>query len=242
MDYVYVRSCGAHGVFANPVPVYVKGSFEVLLGSDREIWIGGDGSGMIREARGPLTFFTDEGRARWEAAGSPALVHGPRDELFSEGCLGSTPPWLAKLLANREALGAELRARRMLSLHDISQLLGETLVTPALCRALYEIAKRLPNMEVLASATDQLGRAGHGVARAEDGQRIELIFDPETTELLACHRFLIDPDQTYAPVGTLVSWSSYLDRQLVDSPPLGTPPTPDPPCDPPGAGGCESQG
>ncbi len=46
----------------------------------------------------------------------------------------------------------------------------------------------------------------------------------------------MDPARTYAPVGTLVSWCSYLSRRLVDALPPDTPPVPRLPYSPPGAG------
>src|ERR1019366_5415551 len=80
VDYEYVQSCGAHGVHAH-------GQFDAFVGSQREIWIGSDGSGLIRGTSGPASFFTEDGRARWEAADSRELTHGPSVDLFAPGCL-----------------------------------------------------------------------------------------------------------------------------------------------------------
>jgi hypothetical protein len=60
VDYVYVESRGAHGHHA-------VGSFDALVGTHREIWIGSDCSGLIRETSGPVSFFTADGEARWRA-------------------------------------------------------------------------------------------------------------------------------------------------------------------------------
>jgi hypothetical protein len=54
-DYEYIQSSGAHGHHA-------VGVFDAFVGSQREIWMGSDGSGLIREASGPASFFTEEGR------------------------------------------------------------------------------------------------------------------------------------------------------------------------------------
>ncbi len=230
MDYVYVKSRGAHGVH-----VHGRHSYDVHLGSHREIWIGSDGSGMIREARGPMTFYTEAGRADWEAAGSPELTHGPGVELFAPGCLGGSRRRLVALPADPEALGAALAARSPITLRDIRGLLGEALMAPELCRALYEVARQLPGVELLDALSDQLGRPGHGLGRVENAHRIELIFNGDTTELIAFQSFLAEASP-YAPVDTLVSWSAYIERQLVDALPPGTPPIPGPPCSPPGTG------
>ncbi len=124
----------------------------------------------------------------------------------------------------------------MLTLHGIGDLIGEALVPELLLRALHHIAARLPGAEVLASATDEIGRAGHGIARLEHGKRVELIFDPESFELLGSREVLVDPDADYARPGALVGWTSYLSRETVGSLPAGTPPVPGPPCSPPGSG------
>jgi hypothetical protein len=81
VDFEYTRSTGAHGH-------QHVGVFDAFVGSQREIWVGSDGSGLIRESSGPVSFFTGAGRARWDAAGSPALEHGSSIGLFAPGCLG----------------------------------------------------------------------------------------------------------------------------------------------------------
>jgi hypothetical protein len=73
-------------------------------------------------------------------------------------------------------------------------------------------------------AQDELKRSGVGVAREERGHRGELIFDPDTLELLGYREVLLDPDSGYAPVGSIVGYSSYLTRSVVAGLPDGTPP------------------
>jgi hypothetical protein len=231
VDYVYVKSRGAHGVHAHG-----HNGYDVHLGSHREIWIGSDGSGMIRGTGGPVSFFTEAQRARWEAEGSRDLTYGPSVDLFAPGCLGRSRARLAKLPSEPTALASVLANRQPITLHLVRGLLGEALVAPEFCRALYAVAELVPGVEVLGAVSDQLGRPGHGLARVEHGDRVELIFDEQTNKLLSYQEFLVDPARTYAPVGTLVGWSAYVSRRLVDSLPDGTPPLPDPPCDPPGSG------
>lgn len=222
VDFVYVKSMGAHGI-------HHVGVFEAHVGSQREIWIGGDGSGMIRESRGPVSFYTEAGRARWEAAGSPQLDHGPGTEMFAPGCLGTRRAWQEKLPSDPDALRAALAKKRWsLTLKSVSELVGEALYPPGFCRAAYEVIRRLPDVETLPAVSDQLGRSGHGLAHEDEGHRRELVFNTDTTELLGRQWYLIDPGG-YAPVGTLVSWTAYLSRGLHDSLPPGTPPIPEPP-------------
>jgi hypothetical protein len=99
VDYVYVESRGAHGHHA-------VGRFDALVGSHREIWIGSDCSGLIRETSGPVSFFTAEGEARWRAAGSPDLESSGID-LFAPGCIGTHRWELADLPLDPSRLAAQ---------------------------------------------------------------------------------------------------------------------------------------
>jgi hypothetical protein len=228
VDYIYVESRGAHGHHA-------VGSFDALVGSHREIWIGSDCSGLIRETSGPVSFFAAEGEARWRAAGSPDLEASGID-LFAPGCIGTHRWELADLPRDPSRLARELSRRVPLTLHRVFNLLGESLVEADLCRAVYEVAARLDDVEILGETSDQLGQVGRGLARVEHGERVEVIFDQDAHGLLGYQLFLVDPAHGYAPVGTLVSWCAYIRRELVGSLPAGTPPVPGPPCSPSGSG------
>jgi hypothetical protein len=61
----------------------------------------------------------------------------------------------------------------MLTLHGIAGLIGEALVPELVLRALHHVAAGLPGVEVLATATDELGRTGLGISRVERGKRVE---------------------------------------------------------------------
>jgi hypothetical protein len=229
--YEHIVSRGAHGEIGNNV-------YQRLREAHREVWFGSDGSGLMKSTLIGSSFFTDEQRERWESAGHPAAREDltPSLDLFAAGCLPGHGPMLSKLPTNPAALAAELETRRKLTLHRIGELMGEALVPDALGRTLHQVATQLPGAEVLATAIDELGRTGHGIARDERGQRVELIFDPDSFELLGNREVLVDPDADFAPSGALVGWTSYLSREVVDSLPDGTPPVPGPPCRPPGSG------
>lgn len=83
--------------------------------------------------------------------------------------------------------------------------------------------------------SDQLGRVGRGLAGIQSGERIELIFAEDCSELLGYRWFLVEP-QPFAPVGALHSWSSFVERAIVDRLPPEIPPIPSLPCEPPGGG------
>lgn len=224
-------SRGAHGEFVN-------GVYQRLREASREVWFGSDGSGLITETWSRSSFFTAEQRERWKTAPHRAAREDPTPsmDLFAAGCLPGHGPMLSALPVEVSALAAKLEAQRMLTLHGIADLIGEALVPDVLLRALHQVAAQLPGAEVLSTAADELGRTGHGIARTEHGERVELIFEPATCELLGTREVLVDPDADYAPPGALVGWKSYLSREIVDSLPPRTPPVPGPPCSPPGGG------
>jgi hypothetical protein len=230
-SFEYIESRGAHGEFGN-------GVFLRLVEARREIWIGSDGSGLIKSARIGWSFFTDEQRSRWESAGYPPAVEdlSATLDVFAPGCLSGHRPLLATLPTDRVELSSALAARRKLSVHRIGELMGEALVGFELREALYRAAAELPGADVLASARDELGRSGPGIARVERGIREELIFDPDSRELLGRRQVLVDPAAGYAPPGAVVGWTSYVSRELVATLPEGAPPVPGRPCSPPGSG------
>lgn len=225
VDFEYTRSRGAHGVHA-------LGQFDAFVGSDREIWIGSDFSGLIRESRGPTSFFTAHGPAQWQAAGAPLLEHEAGIDLFAPGCLGGS-----RRLRTRTPKNLDLRSAlndRLASLHDVQELLGEAVVTSDFVRESYEVARRLPGVEDVGALSDQVGRVGRGLASIEHRERVELVFAANLSELLGYQWFLAE-DHSFAQAGTLHSWSAFLERKIVDRLPEGVPPIPRLPCETPGA-------
>jgi hypothetical protein len=221
-SFEYIRSRGAHGHHAH-------GQFDALVGSNREIWVGDDGSGMIRSTSGPATFFTDEGRSAWEAAGSPQLEGGPSIDLFAPDCLGGSQARRASLTRDPDGPDAGL-TEYVKRLHDVQELLGEGVVSADLCAAAYRVASQLPGVAAIDQLNDELGRAGRGLVETDRGDRVELVFARDLTELLG-YRHLLAESRDYAPAGTLHSWASFLRREIVAELPPGTPPVPRLPCE-----------
>ena len=188
LSFEYIESRGAHGEFGN-------GVFDRLVEARREIWIGSDGSGLIKSARIGWSFFTDEQRTRRESAAYPEAVEDLSStmDLFAPGCLSGHHATLATLPTDPVELSSALAARRKLNVHRIGELIGEALVAFELREALYQAAAELPGADAVASARDELGRSGPGIARVERGIREELIFDPDSRELLGRRQVLVDP-------------------------------------------------
>jgi hypothetical protein len=109
---------------------------------------------------------------------------------------------------------------------DVGFLLGETFARPALRAALYRVASELPGVQLFGTVTDPLGRKGIGVAYtdATHGERLDLIFDPKTSTLLA-ERYVVTSSRRSGiavPAGTIVGYTAHLASRVVGSasPPL----------------------
>jgi len=178
------------------ISVYVTGNgpstnFVFAQPLTLEAWIGTDGSGRALETAGAITFASDEDRAAWVAAGSPAL--GERDvidEIYGGGelyfldtsGLPNDPDALRELIERREIVGGTDGDWQTFSI--VGDLLRETSVQPAVRGALYEVAADLPGVEYVGRIHDAAGRPGIAVAYTHEGVRQEFIFDPKTAELL----------------------------------------------------------
>ena len=205
----------------------------------RETWWGDDDSGLRRVRLGPPRFFTAEGRRRWEAAGSPELAEGLHQTVMAPGCmegrgakrraerLPRNPVELAVAI-KRAPHGSRTPAER--DFRAIQGLLQIPEVPPDLCRALYEVALRLPGAEDLGQVSDRVNRQGLGVEKEVGGYQHRLVFDPHAWRLLGEQQTLASPDYDYAPVGTITGWAVYLREQRVPALPDDAPSIPSPPC------------
>lgn len=194
----------------------------------REAWIGPDGSGRIREVDGAPSFVTNTDRDAWLAAGKPDLT-GDRnsDQSFQSGGLSyvdlsnvpSDPAQLKQLIESRAIEGGPPGDAETFTI--IGDLLRETYAPPAVRSALYTIASQLSGVELVGQVHDQLGRSGVAVAYTSHGIRHELIFDPQTSALLAERQQVVagDPSETASrvPVGTVLESTAYVSSGIVDS-------------------------
>jgi hypothetical protein len=192
----------------------------------REIWIGPDGSGRLRESDGLPRFATSADHAAWLAAGKPDLT-GDRasDTAFRPGgltyldlsTLPTDPAQLKQLIENRTIESGPAGDAETFTI--IGDLLRETYAPPDLRSALYTIAAELPGIQLLGAVHDQAGRRGTAVAYISNGLSHELVFDPQTSALLAEQTTVVDPSQQKPPLpaGTVLDWTAYLSSGIVKS-------------------------
>jgi hypothetical protein len=200
----------------------------------RQIWIGANGSGLLRDTTGPTTFTSPRDRAVCLAMNPSPLTGGGTSNLwFANRCfqLGPTDDMQALSTDPRTLL---VQMRRLdggpvtpaEDFVHIGDFMRETDASPALRAALYRAAALIPGVRLLGTVPDHLGRTGLGVAYDAPGVRHELIFNPRTSELMG--------EQDSGSPGA--DWAVYLQTRVVDQL-AQTPPTPlSPPCGPGGAG------
>jgi RNA polymerase sigma-70 factor (ECF subfamily) len=194
----------------------------------RQIWIGADGSGLIRETTGPTQYASAGDRAACleeDPKGTLQSAGGTSNDWFAAQCLLAGPPgggdWSAistdphELLQQmRERDGGPPTAAE--DFVHVGDFLRETGAPPAVRAALYQAAALIPGVKSLGTVRDHDGRSGLGIAY----DNFELIFDSQTGELLA--------EQTSGPGGY---WATYQPEQVVDSFPSESPLPLTPPCD-----------
>jgi hypothetical protein len=200
-----------------------------------ETWIAADGSGRIRSVYGEPRFLGPRDQVRWQASGAPEFPSGTSDDAFPAGVLRyedleslpTDPDELLSVLREQVASGGlpgDVGVFRR-----IGQLLGRGDAPPELRASLYRAASRLPGIELVGPVTDPTGRLGVGVGMTYDetgaAVRLVMIFDQETSALLAQERILLEPSSWVdAEPGTLLSFVAYLESGRTDS--IDSPPTP----------------
>ena len=169
---------------------------------EREIWIAPDGSGRIRETVGATRSddrFGPGGLSREDFSDWPTSTDAVADKLRHEAEATAVPVPL------------EMFVRA-------GDYLRETGAPPAVRASLYRVLAEIPGIQLLGTVRDQQGRPGTGVAITADGERHELILDPNTSLLLG-------EQSVDTATGHVDAWTSYLDSRYVGAVPAGgTPP------------------
>jgi len=120
-------------------------------------------------------------------------------------------------------LAAEARGKSAEFAWSIFQLIGdalrETISTPQQRAALYEAAARVPGIELIGNIADRIGRrcVAVTVPSEDDTQRLELLLDPRTFDLLGEEETVLEGNAFGYPAGTVIGYATYLTSQLVGS-------------------------
>lgn len=212
-----------------PAPPPDDWAFSVVVPNTREKWVAPDGSGRLLVESGEPRFPGPRDKATWEGAGSPTLDRSGRsDESFGPDGLSYTD--FSEYSTDPDELYDQIRSKAEGHGHStdaemlvfVGDLLRETVAPPDLRAALFKVAARIPGVELVGEVTDPAGRRGTAVARTSDDagylERHELIFDPDTSELLAEREVLLERvDWIDAEPGTVIVYQTYLNSGVVET-------------------------
>jgi hypothetical protein len=193
-------------------------SFSVLVPHVRETWHGPEG-GLLVTSTGEPEFLSARDRQRWIAAGRPNLREGGVGRTALERQATSDLPTDVDALFSRledEARGhSEGTDRQMFT--RLGDHLRETNISPRQRAALYEVAARIPGVELIGRVRDPVGRSGVAVAmeHPSDGTRETLVIDRASGVLLAEERVTLRENVYGYPAGTLIGHSTYLVTRMV---------------------------
>ncbi|MEV1064327.1 CU044_5270 family protein [Streptomyces sp. NPDC050263] len=98
----------------------------------------------------------------------------------------------------------------------VGDLARESLMPPAQAAALYRAAARISGVFVIDDAVDAAGRHGVAVARIDDGERHELIFDRKTREFLGEREVAVKDLPWGFEKGDVTARTAVLARTVVD--------------------------
>jgi hypothetical protein len=193
--------------------------FAIAVPQVNEMWQGRRG-GLVRGVAGSARFPTARDRAAWVAAGRPRLPGNDSFRVRDDGGiersrLSTDPDELLKQLERHAADGDHGNAYIFGEL--IADNLREPGVDPEQRAALYEVAARLPGIELVGTRTVRDGRRGTAFT-ADDGDertRVTLIIDPDTGVLLAKRTVTLPGNPI--PAGTVVEDSTFAAPAVVDT-------------------------
>lgn len=222
-QYLYTRSENA---YMTTVVGQDGDAASALVPNVRETWIERGGTGWLYQTSGPPTFLSERDRETWARLDEPDLADGTMNVRLENDDGPEVPMVSLDLPDDPDALWDRLQADaggKGNGLHEemfvlVGDALRETFTTPAQRAALYEVAARIPGVELVGTITDHAGRPGVAVAMSDEkaGIRATLIFDPDTGALLGEKQVALAGYWAGYPEGTVVGWATYLETAVVD--------------------------
>jgi hypothetical protein len=223
-QYLYTKSVDAYlSTTAGTRPDGTTWEWSVLVPHTREIWLGRDDGGWLHETAGTPVWLSDRDRQAWIAAGRPDLGAGSSDVRLSPAPgsamtsldLPSDPDSLYAALKHEAGGNSNGTYGEMFTL--IGDAFRENLTTPAQRSALYEVAARLPGIELAGRTFDGAGRSALavGMETTDHSARNVLLFDPATYALLGEQSTVLAGNPEGYPAGTVVGEATYLEQRVV---------------------------
>jgi hypothetical protein len=170
--------------------------------------------------------------------GQPRPREGRKGDRYGQGELAidladmpTEPDALLDAIEQREIVGGE--EADLVTFQIIGELLHLSYRSPEHRAALFEVAATFAEVDFEGSVTDPAGRPGISVSFDGEGQRHELIIDPDTGALVAERRTVLDPKKagvevppdatpgtiiaSAGPPETVVFWRLFMETAVVDS-------------------------
>ena len=201
-------------------PIGEHDSYSILTPSTNEVWLSSNRSGLMHYSPGKSTFVSERDRLLWIKAGRPQITHTdgymriPHDS--TENLSSDADTLFAQLEKQARGKGSGLYTEMFVLIGDS---LRSRFTTPAQRNALFEVASRLPGVELAGNVTDAVGRAGIGVAMNDgvDHSRQMLIFDPTNYGLMGEEESTLSGNWGKYPAGTVIGRVAYLEQAVVDA-------------------------
>lgn len=224
-QYIYTKSVDAY------LDTTVSGgrSYSVFVPHTREIWLNADGTGWLHETSGTPTFLSARDRQLWIEAGRPEFrsasavtdmalrnEDGPTSPMGSLGLPTNPDTLYAQLEKQARGFGRRTYAEMFV---EVGDNLRESYTTPAQRSALFEVAARIPGVELVENVTDAVGRTGTGVTIGDkvNHTRETLIFDPTNYGLMGEQESTLYGNSFGYPAGTVIGHGAYLEQAVVDA-------------------------
>jgi RNA polymerase sigma-70 factor (ECF subfamily) len=229
-QYLYTKSVDAYeSTTGGTRPDGTTWEYSELLPTTREIWLDRNDTGWLHETGGEPVWLSERDRRAWISDGRPDLGSGPSDTRLA-GAPGATGQMSSlDLPSDPDALYATLKReaegngngtyQEMFTL--VGDALRENYTTPAQRAALYEVAARLPGIELAGRTVDGADRpaVAVGMESGDNQARSVLLFDPATYALLGEQTTVLAGNSSGYPVGTVVGRATYLEQRIVDQVP-----------------------
>jgi hypothetical protein len=224
-QFYYVKSLASNLSVSVYSPTHVV---TALVTKRREIWLSIGRRGRLTESLVGTHFFTHHrAQDRREAESvtrtgmSPERIYYLGGFKLSRRGLMSFPTdphtIYRRLLANTHGAGHSPNGEVFT---EIGDALRESPAPARLRAGLYRALALVPHVQFVGQVKDRAGRTGTAVAFTEVGLRHELIFDPQTSEMLAEREVIVDARkaQLRLPAGTVIEDTAYLRRAVTNEP------------------------
>ena len=206
--------------YTKSVVAYLSGGkgWVALSPGVREVWIGPTGGHMHETWDRPI-FLTKADRRAWIHWGRPQVSPPSDSEDLPPSKpldLPTNPDELYQALYDKAGGNSNGAESEMVT--EIGDALRETDASPALRAALYDVAARIPGIELIGPVKDRIGRRGIAVAYSShpnDEQHV-LIFDPKTSALLGEEYRELAGNDYGLPPGTVTGYATYVTSGIVD--------------------------